>query len=174
MPHGQHVAMPVGAAAKAVIAAARQREAELAVRVQGSEDERREAVAVRGRLAARLAAGEDVAADALGPATAAIAAAEEKTALLQDALREAEAVTKRAEEELVGLLRAEMGRRLSLVRAAAHAAERRRAQAQVELGDLEALATDLRLAVNDRTQRAADLETVLARADDVATAVEAA
>ena len=163
-------AVPVGAAAKVAVSAARHREAELVVRIQGAEAERREAVAVRGRLAARLAAGEDVAAEALSHATAAIGAAEEKTALLQDALREAEAATKRAEAQLLAVLRAEVSQRLSQVRAAAQAAERRRAQAQVELGDLEALATDLRLAVNDFTQRAADLETVLARADGVAAA----
>ncbi len=168
MPHRQHVAMPVGAAARAAIAAARQSEAELAVRIQGAEDERREALVARGRLAARLAAGEDVPTDALGFATAAIAAAEEKTALLQDALREAEATTKRAEAQLLAVLRAEVSQRMSQVHAAAQAAERRRAQ--VELGGLEALATDLRLAMNDYTQRPADLEVVLAHADGVATA----
>ncbi len=47
------------------------------------------------------------------------------------------------------------------------------AVAQVELGNLDALAVDLRLAVNDGRLRAADLEVMLARADGVAAAAEA-
>ena len=97
---------PGEAAARAAIEAARRREAELALLIQSAERRRRDAVEARSAMARRLASGEDVSASALSEATSAIGAAEERTAILQDAMRDAEAATKRAEAELVGLRRA--------------------------------------------------------------------
>ena len=72
------------------------RELDLALAIQATERIRRSAVEERAALFARIAPGEAVDPAALAAATEAVAAAEGRTAVLQDALRDAEAEAKRA------------------------------------------------------------------------------
>ena len=152
------------AAARAAIEAARRREAELALLIQEAEGRRRDAVEVRSAMARRLAWGEDVPAAALSDATTAIGAAEERTAILQDALRDAEAATKRAEADLERLKRAECVRRAPIMKADG-AEMRRRGEDEVRRGwDLDVLASEL-LRVNATRSEEVDLDGLLARSD---------
>ncbi len=141
---------------------------DLLLNIQRSEQARREAVVAREKIVRRIAAGEPATPAELAAATDVIAGAEAATAMYQEAIAESEAAIKSAERRVAAVLRKELSRRWPLVRAVAQAAHRRRAQAQVELGDLEVLATDLRIAANDQTNRPADLKVVLARSADFA------
>ena len=134
---------PGEAEANAEIEAARRREADLALRIQRSERDREEAMEVRAALSGRLTAGEDVSGAELGAATSAVAAAEERTAILQDALREAEAATKGAEARLASAMVAELRRRAAPARAASQAALAHFLEAQTEHGRLDVLASEL-------------------------------
>ena len=155
---------PGEAAARAAIEAARRREAELALLIQSAELRRREAVEARAAVVRRLASGEDVSATALSQATTAIGAAEERVAILQDALRDAEAATKRAEAEMDRLKRAELVRRAPLMKAEG-AEMRRRGEDDTRRGwDLDLLASDL-LRVNAKRSEELDLDGLLARSD---------
>ena len=151
---------PGEAAARAEIEAARRREAELALLIQDAERQRREAVEAHGAVAHRLVSGEDVPASALSEATSAIGAAEERTAILQDALRDAEAATKRAEAEMNRLKRAELARRAPLLKAEG-AEMRRRGEDETRRGwDLDLLASE---ALRVDAKRSEDLDGLLAR-----------
>ncbi len=156
------VTVPGEAEARAAIEAARAREADIALRIQAASTARQAAAAERSALVARIAAGEALPSAAIGSASAAVAGAEESVSLLQDALRQAEATTKRAGRQLADALRAELRRRHPLLRAAADTALKALLQHQEAHGRLDVLASDVQRAASG-DKPIADLEFMLAQ-----------
>ena len=134
------------AEAWAELEAAERREAELTRRTQDSEAERERAVEARADVVARLAAGEDVSAHVLAGTAVDVGAAEQRTGVLQDALREARVARDRAEKLIASVYRAECRRRAPIVRAAAAKAKAAADAARVHHAQLERLSSDLLLA----------------------------
>lgn len=163
--------IPGEAEALALIDGAEWREADLARRIQDSEAERRRAVEMRSDVAARIAAGEDVPEALASGATAAVGAAEQRTALLQEALREAEAATKRARGELVQVYRAELRRRSPIAHAAAAAAVQAFERARAERNRLEVLAMELQRGSSTLARPVSELHALLERSTEFAPAM---
>ena len=161
----QRRAFPGEAEANAEIEAARQREADLALRIQRSERDREDAMEARAALSARFTAGEDVPGAQLAAATSAVAAAEERTAILQDALRDAEAATKEAEADLASAMVAELRRRAAPARAASQAALARFLEDRENHDRFDRLSSELQRARGGNLQ---ELDDLLARSEDFA------
>ena len=163
---GAHRSAFVGEAeARAAIGAARQREADLALRIQRSERDREEAMASRAALSARFTAGEDVSGAELGAATSAVAASEERTAILQDAVRDAEAAAKEAEAALASAMVAELRGRSAPARFASQAALARFLADRENHDRFDRLASELQRA---RGRNLQELDDLLARSDEFA------
>jgi hypothetical protein len=161
-------AIPGAAEARAALDATRQCEDDLHLRLQAAEQARRDAVAARAALVAKIAAGDASPASAAATAAGAVADAEAGVALLQDALRGAGEATKRAQYKISAVFRAELRRRYPMARAAADAADAKRVEALAEFGRWDVLASELARAAGDASLDAADVEFFLDQSAELA------
>ena len=139
----------------------------MALRIQRQEAVKREAEAARAKRLNRVANGAEAEPAEMAAATDAIAEAEARTAMLQEAIASADAEVKRAEQGVARVLRAELARLAPLAKAEAAAANRLWQEMQERWGVLDVLASELQCASANGATRPAEAEALLRRSAEL-------